>query len=112
MSQHHVSTIASFFVSVSVIVYMAMTMSGFMTLNDPVVEAKVSLTFTAVLIVNVFVIAFLYAKHFAQNVSDPLYVMKRGMSETSITSREGQETVLRRGSLPARREVQYRVCFR
>lgn len=81
MSQHHISTVASIVISTSVAVFMAATGFGLLNLTDAVVEARVSITFTIVMIANVLMIAFLYAKHFAQNISDPIYVIKRGMLE-------------------------------
>lgn len=81
MNQRHVSTIAAYFVTVSVAVYAIMSAAGLLNLSDPIVNAQVSLTFTAILIVNVFAVAFFYSRQFAQTIGDPIYVMKRGMRE-------------------------------
>ncbi|OHD56946.1 MAG: hypothetical protein A2Y33_08270 [Spirochaetes bacterium GWF1_51_8] len=82
MSQHHVSTVSALVVTVSVAVFMFLTAVGFADFGESaIIEARVSLIFTIVTIANVLLIALLYGRHFAQNVSDPLYVMKRGMIE-------------------------------
>jgi hypothetical protein len=82
MSQHHVSSVSALVVTCSVAVFMFLTSIGFVDLGEnPIIEARVSLTFTFVAIANVLMISLLYGRHFAQNVSDPIYVMKRGMIE-------------------------------
>jgi len=82
MSQHHVSSVSALVVTCSVAVFMFLTSIGFVDLGEsPIIEARVSLTFTIVAIANVLMISLLYGRHFAQNISDPIYVMKRGMIE-------------------------------
>ncbi len=82
MSQHHISTISSLVVTVSISVYMLFSMFGWIAFPSAIDEARVSFLFTTVLVVNVLFIAFFYARHFAQNISDPIYVIKRGLTET------------------------------
>ncbi len=81
MSQHHVSMVTSLVVSVSVLTFMLMTGLGFISFDSPIQESKVNLTFTLVIIMNVVAIAVFYAKSFAQNISDPIWVIKRGLTE-------------------------------
>ncbi len=81
MSQHHVSTVASLIVTVSIAVYMAFSYLDILHFADPVNNARVSLMFTMMLIADILFLAFFYSRHFAQNVSDPIYVIKRGMTE-------------------------------
>jgi len=81
MSQHHISNISSLVVSISVAIYLLITSLGFLDFGNIQIEAKISLAFTIIIIVNVIAIAFFYSKHFAQNISDPIYVIKRGMIE-------------------------------
>lgn len=87
MSQHHVTTIASMVVTVSIFTFMIISLTGLLNYGNiseaelAIVEARVSLAFTFVILANVIFIVIFYSKHFAQNVSDPIYVMKRGMLE-------------------------------
>ncbi len=81
MSQHHVATISSLVVTVSVAVFMLFSFLGFLDMPSPVIEARISFVFTILLIANILFVAFFYSRHFAQNVSDPIYVIKRGMLE-------------------------------
>jgi len=82
MSQHHISTISSLVVTVSIAVYMLFSMLGLINFPDALSESRISFLFTSILITNVLFIAFFYSRHFAQNISDPIYVIKRGLTET------------------------------
>jgi hypothetical protein len=46
-------------------------------------EARLSLLITSILVVNVAALATIYAGHFSRTVSDPIYVVKRGLREKS-----------------------------
>lgn len=81
MSQHHISTVTSLVVSVSVLTFMLMTGLGFVNFDNPIQESKINISFTLVIIANVIGIAFFYARSFAQNISDPIWVIKRGLTE-------------------------------
>lgn len=81
MSQHHVATLSSLVVTMSVAVYMLFSALGFLDLPSPIIEARVSFVFTILLMVSILSIAFGYSRHFAQNISDPIYVIKRGIQE-------------------------------
>lgn len=81
MSQHHVSYIAAIMVLFTLLTYFVLNLTGFVHFTDVATEAKLSLLITSVLIVNVAALATLYAGHFSHTVSDPLYVVKRGLKE-------------------------------
>lgn len=82
MVQHHVSVISSMIVISGIVTYALLHVFGVIAHEDNLIlEAKFSLMLTSVLIVEVGIIAFFYSAHFAKNVGDPLYVMKRGYEE-------------------------------
>lgn len=103
MGQHHISTVVSFIITSSVVIYMGLSTLGVLNIKPNVAQifhieendltedqyeqlvllhdARVSLVFTLVMIGNVLILTIFYSKHFAQNVGDPIYVIKRGMTE-------------------------------
>ena len=82
MNQHQVASISALFVSLSVFVYMLLHFVGFIDFGDNhILEEKVMFTFTMIILVNVFAVSFVYSRLFAHSVSDPIYVIHRGMSE-------------------------------
>ena len=83
MTQHHISVISTMMVLGSISVYMALHFSGVIRFEDVVLEAKFSLLLAVLLLVNVIIIMVFYSAHFAQTISDPVYVVKRGLKEKS-----------------------------
>lgn len=81
MVLHHVSVISSITVVTSVVVFIALHYVGIFNTGDVVEEARLSLALTTLLIANVCAYTFIYAAQFAQSVTDPIYVMKRGFTE-------------------------------
>ncbi len=81
MVQHHVASLSSMVVFISILVFMALHFSGFIAYEDVIMEAKLTLMLTCILIADVFIISIVYSAHFAKNIGDPIYVMKREFKE-------------------------------
>ncbi len=79
--QHHIASITSMVVFISILTFMALHISGFIVYEDVIMEAKLSLLLSSIMIADIFVITIFYSAHMAKNISDPIYVMKRGFKE-------------------------------
>jgi hypothetical protein len=81
MVQHHIASVSSIMVVTSIVIFMLLHFGNFIAFDDAVMEARLSLLLTTILVGCVVVLSVVYSAHFARTVADPIYVMKRGFKE-------------------------------